>query len=50
MLLSVKLGWLPAIGYGGFSYTVLPALVLAVELSPVLIRTLSSGRTARRAG
>ena len=41
LLLSVKLGWLPAIGYGGFSYTVLPALVLAVELSPVLIRTLS---------
>jgi hypothetical protein len=31
LLLSVKLGWLPAIGYGGFSYTVLPALVLAVE-------------------
>lgn len=41
LLLSVKLGWLPAIGYGGFAYTLLPALVLAVELSPVLIRTLS---------
>ncbi|NTF85296.1 ABC transporter permease [Rhizobium rhizogenes] len=40
LLLSVKLGWLPAIGYGGFSYTILPAIVLAVELSPVLIRTL----------
>ncbi|WFS03477.1 ABC transporter permease [Rhizobium tumorigenes] len=40
LLLSVKLGWLPAIGYGGFSYTFLPAIVLAVELSPVLIRTL----------
>jgi peptide/nickel transport system permease protein len=40
LLLSVKLSWLPAIGYGGFSYTILPAIVLAVELSPVLIRTL----------
>ena len=41
MLLSVKLGWLPAIGYGGFAYTILPAIVLAVELAPVLIRTLT---------
>ncbi len=39
---SVKLGWLPAIGYQGFAYTFLPAIVLAVELSPVLIRTLVS--------
>ncbi len=42
LLLSVKLGWLPAIGYGGFAYTILPAIVLAVELSPVLIRTLTT--------
>ncbi|MBH0236368.1 ABC transporter permease [Methylobrevis albus] len=42
LLFSVKLGWLPAIGYHGFAYTILPALVLAVELSPVLIRTLTS--------
>jgi ABC-type dipeptide/oligopeptide/nickel transport system permease component len=41
LLLSVKLGWLPAIGYNGFAYTLLPAFVLAVELSPVLIRTLT---------
>ncbi|MBP1860436.1 ABC transporter permease [Rhizobium herbae] len=41
MLLSVQLGWLPAIGYGGFAYTILPAIVLAVELAPVLIRTLT---------
>ncbi|ABQ34743.1 ABC transporter permease [Bradyrhizobium sp. BTAi1] len=40
LLLSVKLGWLPAIGYHGFAYTILPAVVLAVEMSPVLIRTL----------
>ena len=42
LLFSVKLGWLPAIGYNGFAYTILPAIVLAVELSPVLIRTLVS--------
>ncbi|MCJ2877138.1 ABC transporter permease [Rhizobium pusense] len=42
LLFSVKLGWLPAIGYQGFTYTILPAIVLAVELSPVLIRTLVS--------
>ena len=47
LLLSVKLGWLPAIGYGGFAYTILPAIVLAVELSPVLIRTLSSSVAAQ---
>lgn len=41
LLLSVKLGWLPAIGYRGFSYTILPAIVLAVEISPFIIRTLT---------
>ena len=46
LLLSVKLGWLPAIGYGSFSYTLLPAIVLAIELSPVLIRTLGGSLAA----
>jgi peptide/nickel transport system permease protein len=46
LLLSVRLGWLPAIGYRGFAYTLLPAIVLAVELSPVLIRTLSGSLSA----
>jgi peptide/nickel transport system permease protein len=41
LLLSVKLGWLPAIGYQGFSYTILPAIVLAVEIAPFIIRTLT---------
>jgi peptide/nickel transport system permease protein len=41
LLFSVKLGWLPAIGYKGFAYTILPAIVLAVELAPVLIRNLT---------
>jgi peptide/nickel transport system permease protein len=41
LLLSVKLGWLPAIGYQGFAYAILPALVLAIEIAPFIIRTLT---------
>ena len=41
LFLSVKLGWLPALGYQGFSYVLLPAIVLAVEVCPFLIRTLT---------
>jgi len=41
LLVSSKLHLLPSIGYRGFAYTVLPAIVLAVELSPVIIRGLS---------
>lgn len=40
-LVSVKAGWLPAIGYRGFSYTIIPAIVMALELSPVMIRAIS---------
>lgn len=45
LLLSVNLGWLPAVGYVGFSSVLLPAIVLAVELSPVLIRTMQGAIT-----
>jgi ABC-type dipeptide/oligopeptide/nickel transport system permease component len=41
LLFSARTGWLPAIGYKGFAYTILPALVLAVELSPVMIRAIA---------
>ena len=41
LLLSAKTGWFPAIGYRGFSYTILPALVLAIELAPVMIRAIA---------
>lgn len=41
LLLSVKLNLLPAIGYKGFSYTILPAFVLALEIAPFIIRNLS---------
>ena len=44
LLLSVKLNLLPAIGYHGFAYTILPALVLSVEITPFIIRTLSGRR------
>lgn len=41
LVLSVNLGWLPAIGYQGFAYTILPAIVLAVEIAPFIIRSLT---------
>ncbi len=41
LLLSVQWGILPSIGYKGFEYTILPAFVLAIEMSPFIIRTLS---------
>ncbi|MCO5064243.1 MAG: ABC transporter permease [Rhizobiaceae bacterium] len=41
LLFSAKTGWLPAIGYKGPAYAVLPALVIAFELAPVLIRSIS---------
>ncbi|MCD9824604.1 ABC transporter permease [Bradyrhizobium japonicum] len=40
-LVSAKAGWLTAIGYQGLSYAILPALVLAIELAPTLIRSIS---------
>lgn len=41
LLLSVQWGILPSIGYKGFVYTILPAFVLAIEMAPFIIRTLS---------
>lgn len=40
-IFSVNLGILPSLGYKGFEYTILPAFVLAVGISPFIIRTLS---------
>ena len=42
LFLSVKLDLLPALGYKGFSYVILPAIVLAVEIAPFIIRTLTT--------
>lgn len=41
LLLSVKMQLLPAIGYQNFTYTILPAFVLAIEMAPFIIRTLT---------
>lgn len=41
LVVSLQLGWLPAVGYQGYSYTVLPAIVLAVEIAPMLMRSLA---------
>jgi peptide/nickel transport system permease protein len=40
-LLSAKSGLLPAIGYRNIAYAIIPALVVAIEMSPVLIRAIS---------
>jgi len=48
LIISTKLKWLPAIGYKGISYAILPAIVLAVELSAVIVRALSSSVTANK--
>jgi peptide/nickel transport system permease protein len=42
LFLSVKLKLLPALGYQGFSYVLLPAIVLSVEIAPFIIRTLTT--------
>jgi peptide/nickel transport system permease protein len=42
LFLSVQLKLVPALGYQGFSYVLLPAFVLAVEITPFIIRTLTT--------
>jgi len=42
LFVSVKLHLLPALGYKNFSYTILPAFVLAVEITPFIVRTLTT--------
>src|ERR1700733_10816592 len=42
LFLSVKHKLLPALGYQGFSYVLLPAIVLSVEIAPFIIRTLTT--------
>ena len=40
-IVSAQLNLLPAIGYEGFAYTILPAIVIAIELSPIFMRALA---------
>lgn len=41
LVVTARLHLIPSIGYEGFAYTILPAIVIAVELSPIFIRALS---------
>jgi peptide/nickel transport system permease protein len=41
LIISAQLNLLPAIGYQGFAYTILPAIVIAIELSPIFMRALA---------
>ena len=41
LVVTAKLGWIPSIGYRNIAYSILPAFVIAVEMSPLFIRALS---------
>lgn len=40
LLISIRLGFLPSVGYKGFSYVILPSFVVSLELAPILLRTI----------
>jgi peptide/nickel transport system permease protein len=42
LVITAQLHWIRSIGYNGFAYTILPAIVIAVEMSPVVMRSLAS--------
>lgn len=42
LVLTAQLHLIPSIGYQGFSYTILPAFVIAIEMSPIFMRSLST--------
>ena len=41
LVVTAQLGWIPSIGYEGFSYTILPAFVIAIEMSPLFMRSVA---------
>lgn len=41
LVVTAKLGWIPSIGYQNMAYAILPAFVIAIEMSPLFIRALS---------
>jgi ABC-type dipeptide/oligopeptide/nickel transport system permease component len=41
LVFTAQLRWVPSIGYHGFAYTILPAIVIAIEMAPLFIRSLS---------
>ncbi|MCB8882020.1 ABC transporter permease [Acidisoma cellulosilytica] len=42
LVVTAELQWIPSIGYEGFAYTILPAFVIAIEMSPIFMRSLAS--------
>lgn len=42
LVVTAKLHWLPSIGYHGAAYAILPAIVVAVEMTPILMRAIST--------
>jgi peptide/nickel transport system permease protein len=42
-IFAVKLGWLPALGYGGFKYMILPAITLGYPVAAQITRMGRSG-------
>jgi len=43
LVFAVKLGWLPAMGYGGLSFVIMPATALAMQMAALITRMLRSG-------
>lgn len=48
LVVTAELQWIPSIGYQSFAYTILPAFVIAIEMSPVFMRSLSISIAAAR--
>ena len=42
LIVSIRMGILPSVGYRGFSYVILPSFVVSLELAPILLRTIRS--------
>ncbi len=49
LVITAQLNWIPSIGYEGFAYTILPAFVIAIEMSPIFMRSLAISIGAARA-
>lgn len=43
LFFAVKLGWLPAMGYGGLAFVIMPATSLAMQMAALITRMLRSG-------
>ncbi len=48
LVVTAQLHLIPSIGYQGFTYTILPAFVIAIEMSPIFMRSLSSSVSGAR--